>query len=477
MAAMFSLLLVGLMASLSTAADPNTPLRLVNGGNSCSGKVEVFHQGQWGSVSHYGWDLNDAKVVCRQLGCGRAISAPGIAHFGGGSGKIWMDDVACTGKESSLMLCQHSGLGKHNCDSHEDAGVVCSNVNGQLRLVKGTNSCSGRVEVFYQGQWGTVCDDSWDLNDAKVVCRQVGCGNAISAPGSAHFGRGSGKIWMDDVACTGNESSLMLCQHRGLGKHDCSSHEDAGVICSDTKTLPRLVNGTNSCSGRVEVFYQGQWGTVCDDSWDLNDAKVVCRQLGCGNAIAAPGSAHFGRGSGKIWMDDVACIGNESSLTLCKHRGLGEHNCGSHEDAGVVCSDMFFSQGSCENGWVTHSGRCYKFFTGKKSWIDAELHCLSLGGNLASVLNSSANKFITSLIKSRDVTSPVTWLGGSDAVRESTWLWTDGSRWNYSNWNSGDPNNAGGNEKCIHINFKVQGGWNDKDCTELYPFVCVKKLN
>ncbi|KAG2456047.1 DMBT1 protein, partial [Polypterus senegalus] len=107
-------------------ADPNTPLRLVNGGNRCSGNMEVFHQGQWGSVCDDGWDLNDAKVVCRQLGCGRAISAPGSAHFGGGSGKIWMDDVACTGKESSLMLCQHSGLGEHNCCSHEDAGVVCS---------------------------------------------------------------------------------------------------------------------------------------------------------------------------------------------------------------------------------------------------------------------------------------------------------------------------------------------------------------
>ncbi|XP_039631169.1 deleted in malignant brain tumors 1 protein-like [Polypterus senegalus] len=243
---------------------------------------------------------------------------------------------------------------------------TAADVNGQLRLVKGTNSCSGRVEVFYQGQWGTVCDDSWDLNDAKVVCRQVGCGDAISAPGSAHFGRGSGKIWMDDVACKGIESSLMLCKHNGMGKHNCHSDEDAGVICSgsltfstaspdtftsvtyplanstggDANTPFRLVNGGNSCSGKVEMFHQGQWGSVCDDGWDLNDAEVVCRQLGCGRAISAPGSVHFGGGSGKIWMDDVACTGQESSLVLCEHRGLGEHNCDSYEDAGVVCSGV-----------------------------------------------------------------------------------------------------------------------------------------
>ncbi|XP_058527080.1 deleted in malignant brain tumors 1 protein-like [Ochotona princeps] len=100
----------------------------------------------------------------------------------------------------------------------------------------------------------------------------------------------------------------------------------------------RLVDGADQCQGRVEVLYQGYWGTVCDDSWDSQDADVVCRQLGCGRSVSALGGAHFGQGSGNILLGAVDCSGQEPNLSSCPHDGWYNHDCGHREDAGVVCS-------------------------------------------------------------------------------------------------------------------------------------------
>ena len=103
----------------------------------------------------------------------------------------------------------------------------------------------------------------------------------------------------------------------------------------------RLTNGITQYDGRVEVYYIGQWGTVCNDRWDIVDADVVCHQLGFGDALRVytHGSSRFAT-SIPIWLDDVHCTSEDNYLSECVHNGWGEENCGHFLDAGVVCTGL-----------------------------------------------------------------------------------------------------------------------------------------
>ena len=121
-----------------------------------------------------------------------------------------------------------------------NGAFIAAPQDGDVRLAGGATMNEGRVEVYHDGTWGTVCDDNWGISDANVVCRQLGYSKATSAPGEAAFGIGSGPIHYDNMACSGCEARLADCLHLGIGSHNCRHQEDAGVVCEGVLNLHQL---------------------------------------------------------------------------------------------------------------------------------------------------------------------------------------------------------------------------------------------
>ncbi|MEQ2256810.1 Lysyl oxidase 2B [Ilyodon furcidens] len=109
----------------------------------------------------------------------------------------------------------------------------------------------GRVEVYYNGTWGTVCDDDFSIHAAQVVCKELGYQEAVSWVPSSKYGKGEGPIWFDNLQCTGKERTLALCPSNGIGVSDCKHTEDVGVVCSDRR-IPGF-RFVNTLPNHVEV--------------------------------------------------------------------------------------------------------------------------------------------------------------------------------------------------------------------------------
>uniref|UniRef100_A0A4W5LC51 SRCR domain-containing protein n=1 Tax=Hucho hucho TaxID=62062 RepID=A0A4W5LC51_9TELE len=188
----FSEKIVRLLSLFYLFSEPDD-VRLVGGGSRCAGGVEWYDQGEWRTVGAEDWDQKDvAAVVCRQLGCGSTVSVlPGKTARGFG--------VSCSGTKSSLRECSRS------YDLLPGLTAICSE---SVRLVDGAGLCSGRVEVKSIQSWASVCEADFDLQDAEVVCGELGCGAPAALQGGL-YGGGEGQTWDKEFQCKGKESLLL----------------------------------------------------------------------------------------------------------------------------------------------------------------------------------------------------------------------------------------------------------------------------
>ncbi|XP_025734405.1 T-cell differentiation antigen CD6 isoform X4 [Callorhinus ursinus] len=334
----------------NTSSAENLPLepgqllgvRLVNGSSRCSGAVEVWLGLSWEPACGALWDSLASEAVCGALGCGGAweatqltlpslelTPAPGAGNTSETTNATLALAPAVLCRSAEWQLCK---VVEHVCDSNGRAAQVTCAENRAVRLVGSSSQCAGRVEMLEQGRWGSVCDDTWDLEDSHVVCRQLNCGWAVQALPGLHFAPGQGPIHRDQVNCSGDETYLWDCP--GLpGDGYCGHKEDAGVVCSEHQSW-RLTGGRDPCEGQVEVHFRGVWSTVCNSEWYAPEAHVLCRALGCGTMVGIPSGLPHSL-PGRMYY---SCTGEEPTLSDCAWRFNNSNLCSQSSAAQVVCS-------------------------------------------------------------------------------------------------------------------------------------------
>ncbi|RUS70459.1 hypothetical protein EGW08_021778, partial [Elysia chlorotica] len=308
--------------------------------SSDHGIVEIRQGGVWGRICMDGFSDTEASVACQEIG--NFTGGTTYLHLYRNRLPMLWGKTTCSGDEVSLSQCQHEALSQSDkCGYHKnDAGVVCYSGEVKYRLTGGTSPSKGRVEIGVDGDYGTVCAVNWRSYNSRVLCRSLGFVDGITS----HDSNNDLDLLPSKFSfflCEGDESNLLSCLNSGFDGgslvYYCGGDAYAECYNEEIKITDIRIGDNGTTTGRVEVKVSGveEWGTVCDDQWDDLDATVVCKYLGFDGGMATFDGHEDG--NGKILLDNVQCVGNETSLSECLHIGINSHNCDHTEDAGVAC--------------------------------------------------------------------------------------------------------------------------------------------
>ncbi|XP_040009026.1 antigen WC1.1 [Xiphias gladius] len=353
---------------------------ILRGGNDpCHGYVEVYHGGKWGYVGDTNWDRFSEEVACKSTHCGSPVEGLTENVLRPIGSKVWLNEMKCTGKERQLWECGYPGPG-WGISTYRKATVKKIKCSNKIQITLDGFGCAGTVRFSTDGgtRAGYFCADLWGKEEADFFCRNISCG--LSKEIDVHpwmiwktFQNSKRML----VNCSDIKSidNLWQCV-KEMGKTACKY--PASVICEGYTRLQLKGNTSNVCSGQLETEGNGTWkpyeinitspdvwcqqmycGTshswdddgkrltctdnvkvvlmdgkkpskcygavhinvngsqypVCASTWTGTEADVVCRELSCGNVVShnnIPGSTEQGA------MDNVKCLGSESSLWHCR---------------------------------------------------------------------------------------------------------------------------------------------------------------
>nr|KAG5703085.1 hypothetical protein BaRGS_012147 [Batillaria attramentaria] len=348
------------------------------------GRLVLTVDGEEGRVCADGWNDRAAFVACTQMGYRDGIAM----RFPKTSRPVFLSDVICYKNEENLLECESPGWGRFNdsaCNGVDgaDAGVMCFRDGWQWNI---SNKYHGLVRVSRFGMEGVICEEGWTDTEASALCRYRGYkgGKALGTPGTniqhelvwmtnvtcpasakditgctynaydavaicrtlgfvdgvaythSHYGSGAGPVYLTNMRCRGDDTSLLKCPNAGWGDYtqECSNHtNDASVYCYAHMRLQ-----PNESYGAVELWMGSHYAQICDDGgFDDTAAGVVCRELGyrAGKYLCC---SHFNNHDHiSIHVGQVACTGAEEKFENCKmHRSS---TCDLGKYVSVACSN------------------------------------------------------------------------------------------------------------------------------------------
>jgi hypothetical protein len=299
------------------------------------------HHGECASWNQCNDAATCAAAACRYNGFGNAVAWSESNCLG-------VEGLDCNLFNELGVTLDTEWVADAACDIPVAYDVYCAAVtlDGSVRLAGGASPESGRVEIAFGGAWGTVCDDSFDLIDADVVCHQLGFRGAASV--QSGFGGGADPIWLDEVACMGQESSLAQCSNNGLAVHDCGHGEDVGVTC----LLPGQCVRDGQCN-EAEVCDAG--ACVPDPCLAVEcPAGLSCDGGVCVGGIPLPALEGYGHhGSCETWngCGDAQTCANAA----CHYNGYGDaltfNQAGCSDVPGLFCKLFAELPGNLDAEW------------------------------------------------------------------------------------------------------------------------------